>query len=53
MTEVFNETADLSSDRHVIAVPVKQYKEEGIGGAVHNVVKAIPVTILGPSNWRN
>ena len=54
MTEAFNEAAQRlssrfqSSRRTVIAVPVKQYKEEGIGGAVHNVVKAMPVAILGP-----
>ena len=58
MTEAFNEAAQRlssrfqSSRRTVIAVPVKQYKEEGIGGAVHNVVKAHAYRNLRSAGWR-
>jgi autophagy-related protein 2 len=54
VTEALNQAAKRlstrfnSSQRTVVAVPIGQYKEKGIGGTVHNVVKAMPVAILGP-----
>ena len=54
VTEALNQAAQRlstrfnSSQRTVVAVPIGKYKEKGIGGTVRNVVKAMPVAILGP-----